>query len=217
MLFLGTENLSLTNNLFSKKKILHSDEELVSKYTETLKNEYIAELYSRYAALAYGTCMKYLKDPDMAKDAAMDVFEKIMKDLPKYTVANFKSWLYIVVKNHCLQLLKNQQNVVSLNGYSNVNGEDDVEIATNFTLDDINVTEDTLVALENAIEQLETSQKKCVQLFYIEKKSYNEIVDQTGYSFKEVKSHIQNGKRNLKIKLLKLMTSMIVAMILLYK
>ena len=56
-------------------------------------------------------------------------------------------------------------------------------------------------SLETAIEELYEDQRKCIELFYLKEKSYNDIVDITGYTMNEVKSFIQNGKRNLKIKL----------------
>lgn len=55
--------------------------------------------------------------------------------------------------------------------------------------------------MEDAILELNPDQKYCIELFYLEKKTYNEIMDITGYNFMQVKSFIQNGKRNLKIKL----------------
>jgi RNA polymerase sigma-70 factor (ECF subfamily) len=61
--------------------------------------------------------------------------------------------------------------------------------------------EKQFVALENAIEELSAEQKKCVDLFYLKEKSYVEIAEITGFTLNEVKSYIQNGKRNLKIKL----------------
>lgn len=203
--------------MFSKKKILLTDEELVGKYATTLQNEYLAELYARYSTLAYGTCMKYLKNPDWAKDAAMDVFERLVTDLPKYNVVNFKSWLYIVIKNHCLQLLKNQQNNINLDDVFKLNSDEGMEKPNDFTLDDITSNEETLVAMEKALDQLEIAQKECVVLFYLEKKSYNEITEQTGYSFNEVKSHIQNGKRNLKIKLMKIIATVLLFFVFTYK
>jgi RNA polymerase sigma-70 factor (ECF subfamily) len=56
-------------------------------------------------------------------------------------------------------------------------------------------------ALENAILSLNQEQKTCIQQFYLQKKSYLEITKKTGYSLMQVKSYIQNGKRNLKIEL----------------
>jgi len=42
-------------------------------------------------------------------------------------------------------------------------------------------------------------QKLCVILFYLEKRSYQEIATSTQFTQMQVKSHIQNGKRNLKL------------------
>jgi RNA polymerase sigma-70 factor (ECF subfamily) len=53
--------------------------------------------------------------------------------------------------------------------------------------------------MEHAIQQLNPEQRTCIQLFYLDKKSYQEIADKTGYSLLQVKSYIQNGKRNLKL------------------
>jgi len=53
--------------------------------------------------------------------------------------------------------------------------------------------------LESGIQQLNEGQKVCVELFYMKEKSYREIADLTGYSLHDVKSYIQNGKRNLKL------------------
>lgn len=202
--------------MFSKKKILLSDEELVLKYAHTLENKYVAELYARYATLAYGASMKYLKNPDLAKDATMDIFERLIKDLPRYQVSNFKSWLYIVVKNHCLQVLKSQQSNVSSDELLKAEDNESMELASDSYLSDMN-QEDTLVALEKAMDELDTSQRECIKLFYLDKKSYSEITAVTGYSFNEVKSFIQNGKRNLKIKLMKIITMMVVIIIAFYK
>ena len=187
------------------------------KYSDTLQRDYLAELYNRYATLSYGTCMKYLKDPDLAKDATMDVFERLVHDLPKYSIANFKSWLYIVLKNHCFTVLKNQKSHTSLEDASIIMPENLMENMQDVTLQETQNNEETLDALEKAMDQLDTSQKQCLSMFYLEKKSYSEIIDETGLSYNEVKSHIQNGKRNLKIKLMKMIASMVVVMVLIYR
>ena len=53
--------------------------------------------------------------------------------------------------------------------------------------------------LEHALNELNPFQKKCIELFYLKNMSYTQIVEMTGYSVNEVKSYIQNGKRNLKM------------------
>ena len=113
--------------------------------------------------------MKYLKNEEEAKDAVQHIFLKVLTEVNKYKIDFFKSWLYMVAKNHCLmkqELLENER---------------------------------TYSLLESAIEELNEEQKQCVILFYLQKKSYNEVSEQTGYSLLQVKSYIQNGKRNLKL------------------
>jgi RNA polymerase sigma-70 factor (ECF subfamily) len=55
--------------------------------------------------------------------------------------------------------------------------------------------------LESAMDSLKEPQRQCIELVYLKEKSYMEVCEITGYSMNEVKSHVQNGKRNLKIRL----------------
>ena len=62
-----------------------------------------------------------------------------------------------------------------------------------------NLNEEKLLKLETAIEELKDEHKKCLTHFYLEKKSYEEVALMTGFDLNQVKSFIQNGKRNLKL------------------
>lgn len=140
--------------------------------------------------------MKYLKNENDAKDAVQQVFIKIIHELPKYKVTYFKSWLYMVGKNHCL---------VELRGRKKTHYEINDNLLASET-NDLNMQlliqkEQTLTLLEKSITTLNEEQKQCINLFYLQKKSYLEITNTTGYTLMQVKSHIQNGKRNLKIML----------------
>lgn len=153
-------------------------------------------LYERYAHLVYGVCMKYLKDVDNAKDATMQVFEKLMKDLPKHDVLLFKAWLYRVAQNHCLMQLRSNNHLTKS---VDVFPENSVEF-----VDELHPKiekEIQLDKMEAALQDLNEDQRRCVQLFYLEKKTYTEIMLETGFNFMQVKSFIQNGKRNLKQKM----------------
>ena len=59
--------------------------------------------------------------------------------------------------------------------------------------------EKTISVMETSLDELNSEQKTCIILFYLEKKSYQQISAQTGFTFMQVKSFIQNGKRNLKL------------------
>jgi RNA polymerase sigma factor (sigma-70 family) len=176
-----------------------SDEELISRFRHSGSMEVIGELYRRYAHLVLGVCLKYLKDQENAHDATMQIFEKLIIDLRSNRIENFKSWLYTVAKNFCLMEIRK---VSSVQRHVEIIREDSaekfVEIWEDLHLNDIE-NEKRLTALTQALSQLNHDQRTCVQLIYLENKTYKEISDITGMDITNVKSHIQNGKRNLKI------------------
>lgn len=177
----------------------YTDEQLLQQYAQTGNMQLLGELYKRHSTLALGVCMKYLKNTTLAEDAVMDVFEKMLVDLRDKQVDNFKAWLYTVCKNHCLmQLRKQKTDTGKADAYNKLmttfmeNGD----LPHHSSEDD---KEQWLQLLEKAIHQLNDEQKQCIDLFYLQKKSYNDIEDITGYTNSKVKSYIQNGKRNLKL------------------
>lgn len=184
-------------NLFRSPKKL-SDEELIQRYKKSGKPFLIGELYSRYSQLIASVCLKYLHQTENAEDAAMDVFEIMESDLKKYEVKNISNWLFTISKNHCLKLKRQNSKMLSNELTEDSIGSfmenDDFD-----SLSDKEQLEIDLNRLEKSLSQLNNEQRTCIQLFYIDKKSYAEIVEITGYEMKKVKSHIQNGKRKLKI------------------
>lgn len=169
------------------------DIELVRKYRESGNMEVLGVLFGRYMAMVYGVCLKYLRDREESKDAAMQVFEKLAQTLRTHEVTWFKSWLYTTTRNHCLMQLraKKGQNVeitdtLVMESANPAHPEDGQEL------------EENLVKLERCLEHLNGEQQQCVRLFFLQQKSYRQISEATGFDFNQVKSHIQNGKRNLK-------------------
>ena len=183
---------------FRKKKHIKalSDDELVQGYKDSGGAEYVGELFERYTHMVYLVCMKYLKDPMEAEDMSMVIFEKLMKDLPKYEVRNFKYWLHTVSKNQCLVFLDKQKRKRHKEDNFQDMQQGIVENGVEFDL--IDEKEIQLTNLEEAITMLNEGQQECIKLFYLQKKSYVEVAEMTGYDLKKVKSYIQNGKRNLK-------------------
>lgn len=174
-----------------------TDLELVNGYQSSGDKELIGELFRRYTRFTFLVCMKYLEDEEKAKDAAMQVFENLFSELKKHEIRNFKSWLHVVTKNHCLMQLRSQKQ------YRMVEEEIQKEISTGMEsavfLHPVDEKEQSLNNLEEAILMLSKEQRICIELFYLKRKSYHEIVQITGEPYQQVKSHIQNGKRNLKI------------------
>ena len=171
-----------------------TDKELVIQYKQSGDLAVLGELYQRYMELVYGVCLKYFKESETAKDSVMLIFEELVPKLKKHEVENFKSWLYRVAKNHCLMKLRTPKNLktVELDPALMQNDE-------NVHLNGVLEKEENLKKLEYCLNTLSEEQKKVIQLFYLEGKCYNEIVDITGYEWDKVRSLIQNGRRNLKI------------------
>lgn len=185
-----------SRHLYQMKEM--TDEELVLAYQQEEENAYVGELFERYAELVFLVGMKYLKNEEEAKDVAMYVFEKLLSDLKRYEVRAFKFWLHRVVKNHCLAVLDKAQRARQKNELYKEEQEV-VEFEHEPALPHEERPEELqLKYLHEAIAQLKEEQKECIELFYLQKKSYQEVADLTGFDMKQVKSYIQNGKRNLK-------------------
>lgn len=172
-----------------------ADNELLENFYADKNNQWLGILLQRYTLLLFGVCMKYLKNEEEAKDAVQQVFLKVIAELQKYRVEYFKSWVYMVAKNHCLMKLRDRQGKMpAALPEQAVGPEEDNESKQN------HLNKDRMLDMMTiSLGELNREQKLCVTLFYLDKKSYQEIVDITGYTMMQVKSHIQNGKRNLKI------------------
>lgn len=178
----------------SEKHEEKDDQQLLENFYRDRNNEWLGILLQRYTLLLFGVCMKYLKNEEDARDSVQQIFLKSITELHKYKVDYFKSWIYMVAKNHCLMKLRDKQGKIPVELTEN-------HIATPAeTMDRQDVLNDeiTYELMNNSLEELNKEQKRCVTLFYLEKKSYNQVSEITGYSTMQVKSHIQNGKRNLK-------------------
>ncbi|RFM28604.1 RNA polymerase sigma factor [Deminuibacter soli] len=172
-----------------------TDEELLAEFQQTGEQQVLATLYLRYTDLVYGTCVKYLKQAESAKDAVMNIYQELLVKLPHHQVSNFKSWLYVVTKNHCLMQLRKEQKhkTVSLPEQGFFMQSEDLS-----HLDSILEKEADFKRLGLCMEQLAEAQKQAVTLFYLENKCYQEITEITGSDWNKVRSLIQNGRRNLK-------------------
>ncbi|MEO8173837.1 MAG: sigma-70 family RNA polymerase sigma factor [Sediminibacterium sp.] len=177
----------------SKDRYDHiTDNELLERFYSDHDNQWLGIVLQRYTLLLLGVCMKYLKNEEEAKDAVQQIFLKAITELGKYKVVYIKSWLYMVARNHCLMKLRDKHVFISVEESTQLTAPetDRKEIANK---------EITLNLLESSLQELNPEQKTCVTLFYLQKKSYQEIVTSTGYNLSQVKSYIQNGKRNLKL------------------
>ena len=179
-----------------------TDQELLERFYADRDNQWLGILLERYTLLLLGVCMKYLKNEEQARDSVQQIFLKAITELQKYKVEYFKSWVYMVAKNHCLMQLRDKP------GKNTIEVRDSIPAETIETdKESLLLNEKTYEYMDEALKELNADQQLCVTLFYMEKKSYQQIADQTGYSMMQVKSHIQNGKRNMRLLIEKKMKS----------
>ena len=180
----------------NKGKFDHiTDQELLEKFTADHNNEWLGILLERYTLLLLGVCMKYLKNEDDARDSVQQIFLKVIQELHKYKVEYFKSWVYMVAKNHCLMRLRDKQGKIPVEINEKLMSAPGEETDQQSFIQN----DQAYDLMEEALDELNPEQKQCVTLFYLQKKTYQEINEMTGFSLLQVKSYIQNGKRNLKI------------------
>ncbi len=181
-----------------KRATEEKDEELLKRFREDGDIEILGRLYEKYMHLVYGVCLKYLEERESAKDEVMNIFEKLVTAVPGQEINNFKTWLYVVTKNHCLMLLRSRKSE-SIRQEMMLNDPAffmEKEVEMHHVENDGEIDKKRL---EECIEKLRDEQRKCVQLFYYEGYGYSEICRELGLEEKRVKSYIQNGKRNLRL------------------
>jgi len=139
--------------------------------------------------------MKYLKNEEEARDCVQQTFLKVITELKKYKVEYFKSWLYMVAKNHCLMKIRDRHGKIPVElTERNMQGTEELPDKQSLVQDD-----QAIELMNEALGELSPEQRQCVTLFYLQKKSYQEISEETRFTMMQVKSYIQNGKRNLKL------------------
>jgi len=177
--------------LKSKHKNNQSDEALIAGYVASSDPQCIEILFDRYCHLLVAVAMNYLQDEEESKDTVLEIFEKIPSDLKRYQIKDFSKWIYVVTKNHCYhrrKKLRHEKPEALLPPVAD----------PEFTGESTGETDILMEHLDESIAALPPKQITCIRLFYLEEKSYEEIERLTGFSYNEVKSHIQNGKRNMK-------------------
>ncbi len=182
--------MNLFNN--SKKADPATDEQLLQRYRETGDMGVLAELFKRYSSMVYYVCLRYLPDSDTSKDAVMQIFEQLIDKVNKHDIKQFSSWLHVLSRNYCLMQLRAAKKMPT-------GSIDDFMELPDALHQDTEDKEKQLTTLERCMEKLPETQKQSVNLFFMKEKCYKEITELTGYTLNDVKSYIQNGKRNLKI------------------
>jgi len=186
--------------VWNKRKYLSGldDAAVLQLYKQKQWPRCIDELFLRYGHLLYGVFLKYTKDKHAAEDLLMDLFAKLPQLLIHHEIQQLKPWLNTVARNEALQFIRKAKKLSGVSLDENTMAHE-VGAASDEAQEELLWNEQQLNLLEKVMEQLKPVQKECIHSFFIEQLSYEEIMNKTQLSFKQVKSHLQNGKRNLKI------------------
>lgn len=187
-----------------------SDIDLVTSFKETRDEKIIAILFDRYKHLVLGVCLKYEKKMEVCRDLMMTIFEELIEELPNQEIKNFKNWLYTITRNRCLRHLRDTPTTISLSDEENIgvwnkiqSKPNEVRYSEGYNHHEFGTIDRD--KLHEALQTLNKAHQECIFKFYFEKLTYKEIEEQTNYTLKQVRSNIQNGKRNLKLALLEIL------------
>lgn len=189
----------MTITWFKKERKPLKDSELIDCYRNSHDPKYVGELYQRYLHLVTYICSNYLEVDEDIEDASMDIFEKLLDELKRHEIRDFKNWLHSVTRNHCLKILRKKNPVILSEKVTKLNGSAFLGLRQEFG---VGIKEDKhqiIRQMMQGLQWLNNEQRECLEHFYLDDMSYKQVADYTGYSVNQVKSHIQNGKRNLKI------------------
>ena len=174
-----------------------SDKELLSKYRDTKDQKWLSQLFGRYVQLIYGVCLRYTPDVREAEDFTMEIYQKVADKALTHQIKSFKSWVYVVSKHHCLEHIRK------------ITGRRIESFDPNFMqmqsefhpideMEDKMVMEAKFEVMEHCLKKLNDLQKLSIELFYYKNKSYVEIANLIEDEVSQVRSYLQNGRRNIK-------------------
>ena len=172
------------------------DQRLLADFRRTGKPRDLYPLYQRYASLIYAWCLRYLGTPQRAEDAGSEIFTILLEKLPRHEVGNFPSWLQTLVRNHCLmQLRREKRDPLQASTMTDVQSDVLQHLLTEESTPEVDTR-----PLHRCLKQLSEEQRQSIRLFYLrEGTSYASVAEQLNLSVGQVRSHLQNGRRNLKI------------------
>ena len=150
-----------------------------------------SKLYNMHVNLLYNYGCKLTTDVELLKDCIQDVFIKIYNKRTELdTVANFKSYIIISLKNKLCDESRKRVNL------SDVAVEElDVVSSDNIEKDYIDNEKEMLnnVFVTKILDQLSPRQRKAIVLYYIEEKKYEEICMLMDMNYQSVRNLIHRG------------------------
>lgn len=184
-----------------RRRLKHLDDtQLVKRFQQSGNDVYFDELFERYHALVFGICLNLTAHREDSKDLTLSIFQKAYTGLSGKAIERFDHWLLSMARHECFYFIRQQAKArKNLRQWLQTQAQEE-----GFMLNEAfrrhcyaeEIAQDKL--LENGLADLTSPQQKCLNLFLYEYQSYQEIAQTTGFSLREVKSHLQNGRLKLK-------------------
>lgn len=174
----------------SSKYSSYKDEELVSLYITSQKNEYFEEIYERYANKVYRKCYSFVYNQEKAEDLTHDIFLKLIVKIGTYKeTSKFSTWLYSITYNYCMDQIRTRKKKteVPLPDQIDISDEDDGDFL------DFQSTE-----LAKSLKQMPSEERAILQMKYQEDFSIKEIAETMKISESAVKMRLLRSKEKLK-------------------
>ena len=151
----------------------------------------MSDFFILYREDVLGLCYYYTRNVELSKDITMDTFETYLKKGQKGAeVKDTKSYLLGIARNLCIAHFKKSIKTQSI--------EDSLLQFMEYEEESTHNGEEKIDRLMLALCKLTDDQRRCVEMFFLKGLSYKQISQKLNFSYNEVKSFIQNGKRNLK-------------------
>jgi RNA polymerase sigma factor (sigma-70 family) len=167
-----------------------TDEELVSRFQAAGDPEYFAQIFARHRRLVFLACRRFFACNGLAEDATQETFVRAYQAIGKFQEGNLCGWLMRIAKNVCIDFWRKQRPEAGAVEAGSVDPAETVN------LDHLAAVNQAMQRVRKEMRSLAPAQRRCLEM-KMEGYSYEETAERTGLSVGEVKSHLQNGRRML--------------------
>ena len=174
-------------------QLTSSDEEIALHFKQTGDNEFFSQLFAKHRKKVFFVCRSFFDDGSAAEDATQETFLRAYLYIAQFHGGDFSSWIMRIAKNACIDEWRKRRPVSEF---------DETTTAGGSAADTFSSSIDLRLTVEKVIKEmrfLPSEQQQCLEL-KIEGYSYEETAVRTGFTVDAVKSHLQNGRRMLWIK-----------------
>ncbi len=173
-----------------KEEVKLTDEEVVEKVRISDKDLYVL-IINRYQKKLLRYANNLLKDEDKAVDVVQGSFIKAFVNLNSFNTDNkFSSWIYQIVHNEALNLIKKYPGETPL--------LDDVDFKSDENIEENLIKCETKIQVEKCLKEIPLLYSEPLSLYYIDNKSYEEISDILRIPMGTVAIRISRAKKLMK-------------------